>query len=156
MKYTRKNRVLSTGLALAFAFATLCLTGCSTRFNRQWNAAATDAAASPDGLSGRWEGSWLSGKNGHRGRLRCIVTPRGHSEYEFYYWATYWKLFRATYKIDASAVAVEGKHQLSGQMDLGRIFGGMYTHTGEAMNDAMEATYKCRIDHGTFEMSKLK
>ena len=64
--------------------------------------------------------------------------------------------FHATYKIDASAVTVDGKHQISGQRDLGRIFGGTYTHTGEAADDAISATYKCRIDHGTFELSKLK
>lgn len=153
MNNARKYWIHWTALTLA----ALCLSGCSTRFNRQWNKPTVTPAAqtSPTSLPGRWEGGWLSGKNGHQGKLRCIVTPLENGKYEFYYWATYWKLFRATYKIDASAVEIDGKHQISGERNLGRIFGGTYTHTGEAANGAISATYKCRIDHGAFDLSKI-
>ena len=154
MKFIRGKLVQ----CLALALAALCLSGCSTRFNRQWSAPTVTTASQslPKSLSGRWEGSWLSGKNGHRGKLRCIITPLENNEYEFYYWATYWKLFRASYKINAQATEVDGKSQISGERDLGRLFGGVYTHTGEAADSAISATYKCRIDHGTFELSKVR
>ncbi len=141
----------------AMAAAVLLLTGCSTGFHRQWNSppALTSAQSAPTHIAGRWEGSWLSGKNGHHGKLRCVVTPKGDDTYEFYYWATYWKLFRASYKIDAKVAAANGTWTLSGERDLGRLFGGAYRHEGEAKDGKLNATYECRIDHGTFEMTKV-
>jgi len=153
-----KHQCFNLVRSLFFSALALCLVGCSTRFNREWKAprVQTTAESLPNHPVGRWEGSWLSGKNGHKGRLRCIVRRNSDGSHAFYYWATYWKIFRASYTIDAQIESTDHGWSISGERNLGRLFGGTYTHKGESRKGKLTATYDCRIDHGTFEMSKVR
>ncbi len=87
----------ATTSALWVMLLTAATTGCST-FNSDWKKAR--ATPPGDDITGRWEGSWLSGKNGHHGRLRCVVTRLGDDRYRAHYKATYWKIFRIAYAVD--------------------------------------------------------
>jgi len=88
----------STCLALCSLTLAMAATGCST-FNRDWNqASATPALA--NGIDGRWEGSWLSDRNGHHGRLRCLVSRLDDRSYRARFKATYWKFFRFGYGVN--------------------------------------------------------
>jgi len=81
---------------------TLFLCGCSS-FNRAWKHAGATPAPS-DSIEGRWEGHWLSAKNGHHGNLRCLITKQGDAPYEAHFRATYMKILRFSYKIGRAHV----------------------------------------------------
>ncbi|MBI5772702.1 MAG: hypothetical protein HZA89_03040 [Verrucomicrobia bacterium] len=136
-------------LSLALLFFTA---GCSS-FHRDWKQRAAPAPA-PDALEGRWEGTWLSGANGHTGKLRCIVTRIEGDKYQFQYWATFWKIFRASYTVYFDAKKSGVTYQLTGTSDLGWLGGGVYEYQGAVNGTNFSATYKSKADHGTFKMSR--
>ncbi|MCH8193435.1 MAG: hypothetical protein IIA65_05395 [Planctomycetes bacterium] len=128
--------------------------GCSAHYKQQWNS-ATPSPVSTETLAGRWEGRWLSDKNGHHGKLRCIVTQTGTDEYQFHYWARFWKIFSATYKITITEEMSDGELRFRGSQNLGFLYGGVYSHEGKVTAGTLSATYRCKFDHGTFDMQKL-
>ncbi|MEW6304572.1 MAG: hypothetical protein AB1705_13940 [Verrucomicrobiota bacterium] len=129
------------------------LTGCST-FNRQWERAAA-VNAPKDDIMGRWEGSWLSDKNGHTGSLRCIVKKLNENQYEFQYKAVYWKIFRYSYTVNMAVQKEEAGHRFQGEENLGKLAGGVYAYEGKIEGSQFDATYRCKYDHGTFKMRRL-
>ena len=128
--------------------AILTLSGCSTSFNREYKSALSQPI--PDSPAGPWEGRWLSDKNGHTGKLRAVLTKRSSEEYDAFFHATYWKIFRASYRVP---LKIEGT-TLSGEADLGWLSGGRYTYQGEVTPSTFFSTYKMKYDHGTFEMNR--
>jgi len=127
--------------------------GCST-FDRDWQLAAP-GPAEPDRITGAWEGSWVSAANGHRGRLRCILTRRGALHYRARYHATFWKVFRYGYTVDLVAdPEPDHRWRIEGETDLGWLAGGRYHYQGTVSPVAFEATYECRRDHGTFVLTR--
>ena len=144
---TRKNLVL----ALLAGAALLC-SGCSS-FNRNWKASLAQPAPD-DGLSGPWDGQWVSSKNGHRGRLRCIMEAKGDGRFDARFHAVFWKIFRASYKVPFHAVENDGAWKFEGESDLGKLAGGIYTYEGTADGTNFLATYKSKYDHGRFEMRR--
>ena len=132
----------------------ICLTSCGIGFRAEWARAAR--AASTDGLSGRWEGTWLSDANGHTGTLKCIVPTGGtpESEREFLYRATWKKILAATLSSDTK-VKYKGKtHYFESEKDLG-VLGGTFRCTGEVKGDEFRAKYTSYNDHGTFTMRRV-
>ena len=128
-------------------------TGCST-FNREWKTAAAHPPPAGD-ISGRWEGSWLSGKNGHHGRLRCLVTKLDDTHYRARYKATYWKLLRFGYAVTMSVEkSSDDTFKSAGEADLGWWGGGVYRYEGQITPDKFFSTYKSSHDHGTFQMKR--
>ena len=126
--------------------------GCST-FHGKWK----DAAARPipsDDISGPWDGRWVSGKNGHTGRLRCVMTPAGEGKYLAHFHATYWKILRVAYEVPFTATNQGPQFSFSGTSDLGKLAGGTYTYEGTATPSQFDATYRCKYDHGRFEMKR--
>ena len=111
-KRTRRNLVL----ALLVGGALLC-SGCS--FSREWKAALAQPIPE-DGLSGPWEGQWVSSKNGHRGRLRCIMKPVDEGHFEARFHAVYWKILRASYRVPFDAEHSGERWKFEGKSDLGK------------------------------------
>jgi len=152
MKRLMDRIKIRSWIAIAVAWVAAFQTGCSS-FHREWRQqeGKTHPAAS---LAGRWEGGWLSGKNSHRGKLRCVITPQGPDRYRAHFHATYWKVFRYAYPVDLVVESRDGMLRFSGQADLGTLAGGVYDYTGEMQAGAFRSTYKSKYDHGTFEMRK--
>jgi hypothetical protein len=136
----------------ALLFLVLFLTGCSS-FNREWKSARAQPTPTAD-ISGPWEGRWLSEKNGHTGKLRGILTKAGPDNYNAHFHATFWKIFRATYRVPLKYEEQNGEHLLTGEANLGKLSGGVYTYKAKATPDQFHSSYKCRWDHGTFEMKR--
>jgi hypothetical protein len=142
-----------------FVVRTLCLAllwlgvaGCST-FHRDWKRAA--AQPTPDNsISGRWEGRSQSEVNGHAGRLRCLITPLAHSQYEARFHANYWKILSYGYTVTLQTQETADALQFRGEADLGRLAGGKYAYEGRATPTNFFSTYRASRDHGTFQMSR--
>ncbi|HEX7859408.1 MAG TPA: hypothetical protein VF773_03720 [Verrucomicrobiae bacterium] len=133
----------------SFFFSVVLLTGCSSAFNREYKSALAEPIPT-DTIAGPWEGRWLSDKNGHTGKLRAVLTKTSSEEYDAYFHSTFWKIFRASYRVP---LKVEGT-TLSGEADLGWLSGGRYTYEGEVTPTSFFSTYKMKYDHGTFEMKR--
>lgn len=139
--------------SIALVAVLLLLTGCSTTFNREYKAALAQPIPTSD-ITGPWEGNWLSDKNGHTGKLRAVLRQTGAEEFDAHFHATFWKIFRASYRVPLKAEVTSGVITLSGQQNLGRLSGGTYTYQGEATASTFFSTYKSKYDHGTFELRR--
>jgi hypothetical protein len=134
-------------LALAVAAG-----GCSS-FNRAWKAGRTSAATND--IQGRWSGSWQSETGGHHhGRLRCLVTQKAPGEYDARFRATYKKILSYSYTVPLKVVASGEVYRFSGEADLGSMAGGVYHYEGQASPTSFFSTYRCKFDHGTFQMQR--
>jgi hypothetical protein len=144
---------MKTHWILLTAFASLpFLAGCSS-FNREWKTALRQPLPSSD-ISGPWEGKWISEKNGHNGRLRCVMTHQGDHQYLAHYHAVFWKIFHSTYAVPLEVNATSTNFVFSGESDLGKLSGGVYTYQGSATPEHFSSTYKSKYDHGRFEMNR--
>jgi hypothetical protein len=130
----------------------LGLTGCSS-FHREYKAALTQPVPTNE-ISGPWEGRWLSDKNGHTGELRAVLKQTSAEEYDAYFHATFWKIFRSSYRVPLQFKEENGRTTISGEQYLGWLSGGNYTYQGEATPTSFFSTYKSKHDHGTFEMKR--
>lgn len=142
-----------TSLCLLALGLLLFGTGCST-FNRDWKAAAQKPAPSND-ITGAWDGRWLSERNGHRGRLQCILVKQDHNTYSARFKARFWKIFTARYTVPLQITAgTNNTFRLEGDNNLGKLAGGVYRYTGEATPQAFQSRYTNQYDHGIFEMKR--
>lgn len=130
------------------------LAGCSS-FHSEWDAALKQPIPA-DGISGPWEGRWISAKNGHNGRLRCVMTPAGPGEYNARFHAVYWKIFRFGYSLPLRVHETNGMWEFKGGADLGWLAGGVYTCDGSATADEFLAEYESKYDRGEFQMTRPK
>jgi hypothetical protein len=137
--------VLPAGLLLA--------TGCTT-FNHDWAKTANRPAPTNE-LSGRWEGTWRSEVNGHNGKLRCVVTQKKDGTYKARFHAIYQKVLGFGYTVQLSVTETNGVFQFSGQANLGWWAGGVYDYEGRAREMHFFSTYRCKYDHGTFQLTRL-
>lgn len=159
----RHHRWFSTGYLRAFGhprvtFLTaitlaLLLCGCSS-FNRAWKQAGTQTSSS-ESIEGRWEGRWLSAKNGHNGSLRCLITKDGDDAYSARFRATYAKIFRFSYTIPLEATRSNDVWYFRSEADLGSMAGGVYHYEGTTTATRFHSTYSSKYDHGDFEMSRV-
>ena len=133
--------------------ACLLLAGGCTTFNHAWTKAAKEPF-STNTLLGRWEGTWLSDVNGHNGNLRCVVTLRNDGTYRARFHATYKKVLGFGYKVPLKAAETNGVFRFRGEADLGWWAGGVYNYEGYAQDTNFFSTYRCKYDHGTFQMTR--
>ena len=142
---------MNNGMKLALgaiALSLLVTTGCSS-FHREWRAAGkTD----PVGIAGRWEGTWTSEASGHKDKLRCLLTPVSEGSYEARFHAKYRKVLSFGYTATFTGRQTNDVFHFSGNADLGRLAGGVYTYEGRVNPTQFFSTYKSKYDHGTFEM----
>jgi hypothetical protein len=135
--------------AFALTFGLLLLVnGCSS-FNREWKKAAA-TQSNQSSLEGRWEGKWLSDKNRHTGKLRCLLTRESDTNYRARFKATYWKIFRASYLVKFTGEMRDGVWHFKGDEDLRWFAGGIYHYEGRVTPTNFFSTYRCKYDHGTF------
>ena len=135
------------GMSLA-----LLASGCST-FNRDWQAAAKNPAPAND-IAGRWQGTWLSDKNHHTDKLRCLISKIDDGKYQARYYAQFANIFRFGYTVSLAVEQKAGRYQFKGEADLGRIAGGVYHYEGEATATNFFSKYECGRDYGTFRMTR--
>lgn len=133
----------------------LFLSSCSLGFHRQWSSVSQKQQAPHKDLTGAWEGRWYSLKNGHHGKLKALVTQKGEegrkTVYEFQYHATWARVFSGGYR---ARHLVDSNGRLTGEQDLGKLFGGVYRYEGTTTPKEFKATYECAVDKGVFEMKR--
>lgn len=146
-----KIKLLNWGLLLF-----LCLgTGC-TSFHHEWRKASRSPAPT-DSYLGRWEGEWLSAKNGHHGKLRCLLGEDSSStQFRAHFHATYASVLHFSYAAALTGAVTNGVVQFTGESDLGKLGGGVYKYSGSANATHFSCTYESKYDHGTFQMSRSK
>ena len=108
----------------------------------------------PEGVSGCWEGEWVSAATGHRGRLRCVVSPVAPALWTMYFRGEYAGGLRACYSTDFTVVQAPGRWTFSGGSDLGLLAGGAYTYNGYATLSELVCSYRSARDHGEFRLRR--
>ena len=144
--FLRSSALLFTLGAAAF----FC--GCST-FTYDWRQAAKQPAPTND-ITGRWDGSWISTANGHRGALRCLVTKRVDGGFDARYRATYQRVLTFSYTVPLGPQSDADTAGFRGEADLGWLAGGLYKYEGRANPTNFFSTYDSKYDRGTFQMTR--
>ena len=123
-------------------------------FQRRWNDVDKNAQP-PTGVAGRWTGEWRSEENGHHGALRCVTEAVSQGCCAASFHARYGGILRVCYRVRLELKPEEEAVVLHGQTDLGRLAGGIYTYEGTIRADQFTCRYRCRYDHGIFELQRL-
>ncbi|MNC88362.1 hypothetical protein D3C83_41680 [compost metagenome] len=98
----------------------------------------------------------MSAVNGHTGRLRCVLIRSGDNtnNYTAHFRATYWKIFRYSYKAEFPFELSGSEWHFRGDENLGWLAGGVYHYEGQVSATNFSSTYRSKYDHGTFEMRR--
>jgi len=129
--------------------------GCSS-FNRAWEAADQNAVPS-NSLAGRWEGKWHSGHNGHQDALRGLFSPATNGVCQARFHARYsrWGLHLSfSYTVPLHLQSTNDVQRFRGEANLGWYAGGVYQYEGTVSATNFFSTYRCRYDHGEFQMHR--
>ena len=131
------------------------LANCSS-YKRNWNQSVSAQFSAPSSdLQGPWEGEWISEASGHKGKLRCLVTPSTSpvGNYHFHYWAK-WGLLSGDFETVYPVIKGTDCWLFEGDTDLGSL-GGVYRHQGHATTSQFHAAYTSnKGDRGTFTMKR--
>lgn len=139
------------GLALCLSLGACAGPG----FNTAWKKAATAQRSAPaPGITGAWEGSWLSAMNGHNGKLRCLVEPGTDKDtYRFRYHATWQGCLSGGFTSDTLVKPAAGGYTLTSHEDLGPF--GTFDQKGTAKGGTMKSHYTSSMgDHGSFTLKR--
>ena len=129
------------------------LTANCREFGAKWDHGVTQTS---DGVSGCWEGEWISSATGHRGRLRCVISPLAPDRWRMSFRAEYSAIFRACYATDFNVHRDGDRWTFEGGSDLGALAGGAYTYSGHAACDSLVCSYRSARDHGEFRLSRYR
>jgi len=143
---------LSRSGTLFLLLVALSLVGCSS-FNRDWKR-ATLGPPPTDGLAGRWEGFWMSERNGHNGKLRCLITQSNSGPYQARFRAKYWKILAFGYTVPLTVERSNDTFRFEGEANLGRLGGGLYSYSGAVCGTNFHSTYRSKYDFGHFQMQR--
>lgn len=121
-------------------------------FDRHWQQAS---AGGSEGITGCWEGEWISAATGHRGRLRCVLNPIAPAIWRMYFRGEYSRVFRACYSTDFSVARQDDRWTFSGGSNLGALAGGAYAYSGHATLEQLVCSYKSARDHGEFRLKRI-
>ena len=138
---------------LALLFAVCAGPGC-TSFRHDWRV-AENFACFGEGIEGRWVGDWHSDKNGHHGKLCAIITHQSEGTYRAQFFATYAVMLPFSFEIPLTVHQSEGTYAFTGQTNLGRLAGGVFSYNGQANSTGFTAAYSSTRDHGTFTMQRV-
>ena len=143
-----KSSLLAAGIAATLPL----LAGCSS-FGKHWRAAMETPPPS-DSIAGAWEGRWVSERNGHKGRLRCVMEPTEENQYQARYHAKFWKIFSSSYTVPFHVQREGTNFVFTGESDLGKLAGGVYHYSGSATPEQFRSSYKSKYDRGRFAMRR--
>ena len=151
---------------LRFACLTLVLMllpSCGLSFRSAWKAPASNA-----GVSGKWEGTWLSTASGHTGKLRAVIhpmlkehpmasrAPEGQA-FQFFYHCTWRGILSAAFKTTQQVVKQKnGTYAFKGDHQMPNWVGGVYHYEGTIKGDDFNACYESAMDRGTFTMKRVR
>ena len=125
------------------------LCGCSS-FNRDWKKATANSAD----IQGRWEGTWTSASNDHSDKLRCLVEKLADDKYRARFDSTYEKIIHFKSNVILSGIKKNQVFYFNGEAKLPWWAGGIYHYEGKVNPTNFFSTYRCKYDHGTFQMSR--
>ena len=149
-------RMFAPPVAAVLIFTALA--GCSS-FDRDWRAYERPIGAPADSPIGRWQGTWLSEKTGHTGKLRCIIAAKTPGVYDHQYTARYhatWgEIFSGQYTTSLTAHEDGQRKVFQGNFDLGFLAGGVYQYDGHVQGDDMSVTYQSKGDEGTYQLRRF-
>ena len=120
-------------------------------FEQRWRLAAPPPSAANE-LQGRWVGEWISEANGHRGALRCILSKDRTGGFEALFHAKFCGGLRVCYTAPLHGQMNGSRLLLDGEMDIGKLAGGIYSYKGDANENEFTCSYRCKYDHGVFQM----
>ena len=150
-----RSRNISVGPLTLLGLAGFLLSGCSA-FNYEWRQAAKTPTPT-GGITGRWEGRWISEANGHNDQLRALITVVDTNHYDVKFHAAYKKWitvhFGYTVRMETKPGAMEVV-AFQGSENLGALAGGIYTYDGHADATNFFSTFKSKYDHGMFELKR--
>jgi hypothetical protein len=147
-----KQKLIIGFISSAAVCLVLFFTSC-TNFDNAWRKAATRKPSHD--LSGRWEGRWISSRNGHNGALRTVITPEGANKFHALFHATYGSVLTFTYPVTFETTQHGERIDFHGESNLPSWAGGRYTSNGHATRTDFTAIYKSKYDDGRFEMKRV-
>jgi len=137
----------------------LFVVSCAGRkFDSAWQQANKDyLSGKTPAATGPWEGTWISAANGHKGKLRCIITPVAGKEeadlHLFRYWATWGGFFRGGFDSKFEIEKKGSQYHFQGRHNLGIM--GSFRHKGVIKDNDFDARYSSSIgDHGSFNLRR--
>ncbi len=147
-----RRAAVRAGSTAAALLLVILLPGCSS-FNHQWKQAAAQSAPAAD-ILGRWQGTWQSDASGHHDPLRCLITRNDQGEYQARFHAKYHKLLTFGYTVKLDVTKSADNFEFRGNANLHWWAGGVYDYEGKATSTNFFSTYRCKYDHGTFQMTR--
>lgn len=166
------SRLFPTFSVLLTAAVLFASAGCCG-FSSRWNALAAAGPRPTASDTSRWEGEWKSDRDGHSGKLRCIVSKieykfepgsepaEGLPTHSFEFSATWGLNFVSGYTIDmiVTPVTPEGDTQhFKGSFSIvvWPLIDDTYHAEGTIEGDSFKAKYHAEIDDGIFEMKRVR
>ena len=131
----------------------LLLAGGCESFDHDWKQAAGQPVPT-DGLTGRWQGVWVSETTGHTDQLRALIDRENDGTYRAQFHAKYHTVMSFGYTVPLKVEKTGDDFKFTGEADLGWMAGGLYHYTGWADATNFSATYTSKDDHGTFQMGR--
>ena len=128
------------------------LVSSSRRFRQEWS---RSRISQDGGLAGRWRGEWRSSTNGHCGPLRCVLSTAKELQYTAIFHAVYWKVLRVSYSVPLELVRTNDHFSFQGQVDLGKLAGGVYRFAGVCTFRSFDGTYENRYGRGHLQMTRI-
>ena len=135
------------------------LVSCGGRsFDSSWQEANKKYKIGKDSIvTGPWEGTWLSASSGHKGELKCIISPienaKESGSYLFRYWATWAGPVQGGFDAKFEVEKMGSQYHVQGTEDLGAF--GSFQHEGVIQGKDFEATYRSSTgDHGDFNLHR--
>jgi hypothetical protein len=157
MKSSHLLRFVLLGFLLAF------LPSCGLSFRSAWKKPASNA-----GVSGKWEGTWLSTASGHTGKLRAVISEPGPLfpaskqqpkaiPHQFFYHCTWRGILSAAFKTTHHVTSLKnGTYTFKGDHQMPQWVGGTYHYEGTIKGDEFNACYESAMDRGTFTMKRVR
>jgi len=86
--------------------------------------------------------------------LRCIVSKESAHSYWARFRARFGKAFNYEYAVPLKVTEADGKFSFQGEANLHCWAGGVYYYKGAATPTNFFSTYRCKSDHGIFELHR--
>ena len=129
------------------------VTGCCG-FNREWDRAVVEPPGT-NAVAGRWDGFWMSERNGHNGRLRCLIQPATKGTFSARFHARYWKVLSFGYTVPLAVRCSNEVCRFESEANLGKLAGGVYRYAGTVAGTNFHSSYRSKYDHGYFQMRRV-